>query len=133
MPFMFNRRQFCNLSVGLTPLDLAIQDPEKSADADHVAVIFDILSRSFGLSESQRPLAAAFLERLMTPGMHGESPQKLRQWLANLSLYQQPLMAYVAEEFVVASNYFAVTSGHEPELRILSVDVARQEADRFQV
>jgi hypothetical protein len=116
------RRHFVGFSLLLAPL--AGLDTTACALArlkTHESVVFDILAHAYQLTERHRPLAGQFLQRLLTPGLHTQSPATLTRWLADPRTHHQELAAYVAEEFVVATNYFAVQDRHETELQLLTL------------
>lgn len=116
------RRQFLGFSLLLAPLPGL--DGSACALArlkTHEDLVFDILAHAYRLGEHHRPLAGQLLQRLLTPGLHTQSPATLTRWLADPRTHHQELAAYVAEEFVVATNYFAVQDGHEAELQLLTM------------
>ncbi|MFW7378438.1 MAG: hypothetical protein ACOH5I_06515 [Oligoflexus sp.] len=82
--------------------------------------IFSILQKHYQLNEADRSLVPAFLARLLTPGLSTQKAEVFSQWLLESEAYSQELATYVVEEFVVASNYFAVLAGQEDKLRILA-------------
>jgi hypothetical protein len=79
--------------------------------------VFSILKKYLGLKEESLTLMPDFLYRLKTPGLHSESFEVFQSLASDKAQHEQ-LAAYVLEEFVVASNYFAVQAGEETELKI---------------
>jgi hypothetical protein len=90
------------------------------SNPDAAARIHAILCQHLSLSSDHAILVPDFIKRLKTEGLHTENPQQLRDWLLDKGQEQQ-LAAYVVEEFVIASNYFAVAAGQDSQLRILNV------------
>jgi hypothetical protein len=86
----------------------------RSAEDD----VFTILARHLGLTQSQRGVVRPFMERLATPGLHTESPELFQAWLARKEGYEANLEAYIVEEFLIASNYFAFQGGQVHELEV---------------
>ncbi len=83
--------------------------------------IFAILQQYLQLTEEDRPLMPAFIRRLQTKDLHTEDPETFKRWARGGKETQAELEAYVVEEFVVASNFFAVRAGEESRLRILPI------------
>lgn len=80
--------------------------------------IFGILQKHLGLSQKDRRLVPAFLQKLRTQNLSSEDPATFKRWLGDEKHFADELEAYVLEEFVVSSNYFAVKAGEESQLMI---------------
>ena len=121
MNLLTNRRTLISAAL------LAAASPSQAAffqdwlsHQDNAEKIFLILQEHLNLKNDQRDLMPAFITRLKTTGLHTESPEELQKYLQDPSRSEE-LAAYIVEEFVVASNYFAVQAGEENQLRILQV------------
>ena len=82
------------------------------------AKIFGYLKKHFELKDDQRGLARDFIVRLRTPGMHTEDPQAFQAMVRGKD-GDTELERYVVEEFMVASNYFAILHGQDTQYRML--------------
>lgn len=123
MTRIFDRRRFVGLSLALAPWAAlpALAARASLAPSATANLVFAILAPAYGLSERHRALMPAFLARLATPGLHTQSPQCVAAWLAAPERHRSELEVYLVEEFVVASNYFAVAGGYASDYSILSI------------
>jgi hypothetical protein len=81
--------------------------------------IFSVLQAHLHLTDADRHVAAPFLARLRTPGLHTESPATFDAWMNRKPGYEHNLAAYILEEFVVCSNYLAAQSDPTIKLKVL--------------
>ena len=80
--------------------------------------LHSILVEYLALDTRHKSLMPAFIKRLRTLGASTEAPERFHTWLHKPE-HSSELSAYVIEEFVVASNYFAWKSGEDQALTII--------------
>jgi len=118
---IFSRRQVAKACLLLLPGQAFASNTSRFFDLQTADdLVFSILKKSYQLQEEQRSLVPAYLTRLRTPGLHTQKPEVFHEWLNNSKIFHDQLNSYVVEEFVVASNYFAVQAGQDRQLRILT-------------
>ena len=79
-------------------------------------LVIDTLEQYSRIGRIERTMAREFLQRLMTPGLHSEDPATFKSWLEGGPGSEENLQAYILEEFVAHTNYFAVVEGYETML-----------------
>ena len=87
---------------------------------DLVGRVQAILERELGLPEAAQGLVPAFVRKLQSRDLSNEQPETFARWAHGGKRTQSELEAYVVEEFIISSNYFAVVAGEETSWRLLA-------------
>ena len=117
-----NRRHFVGMTVATGLLgSVGIQHTllELFSDEGAEQRVFDVLRTHFNLPESARRVIPDFVASLRYKLVHRESPEYFERLLSLKDENgQDAFAAYVMQEFVICTNYYAVQAGHETELNL---------------
>jgi hypothetical protein len=80
-------------------------------------LVIETLETYSKIGRIDRTVAQEFIKRLMTPGLHTEDPATFKSWMEGGPGAEENLKAYILEEFVAHTNYFAVVEGYEKVIR----------------
>ena len=89
-------------------------------DKDITRKVTQILQRELQLPIAAEVLIPSFVKNLQTRDLHTEQPETFARWAEGGKTTQSEFEAYVVEEFVISTNYFAVVAGEETRWRFVS-------------
>ncbi len=114
----FSRRQLLS-GIGITLSSQAIAHPwlDFLQDTGLKKRVLEILKRHLNIPLPAEVLVGDFVRSLQTRNLHTEKPEVFRR-MAESADAQAELEAYVVEEFVVSSNFFAMQSGEDQAWRL---------------
>ncbi len=121
MTSQYSRRALLT-TAGLALSSQALAHPwiEFLSDENLLARVKGILQRELNLPSEAETLLPRFVRNLQTRDLHTESPETFARMAKGGKLTQSECEAYVVEEFVVSTNYFAVIAGEETTWRLLA-------------
>ncbi len=124
MTHFINRRGFLSSTLGVaaTPA-LATPVARFFTGNEAVNLVQETLETYLKVKTVDRSLVLQYIERLKTPGLHTEDPAVFQSWLDGGPGAEENLQAYILEEFIAHSNYFAVVAGVESKLGFPSGEV----------
>ncbi len=117
----------CNRRTLLTAASLALSSQalanpwiEFLKEDDLQSKVKQVLQRELKLPEEAESLLPKFVQNLQTRDLHTERPEVFARWAKGGKATRSEFEAYVVEEFVISSNYFAVAAGEELNWRLVS-------------
>lgn len=125
MKHLVNRRGFLSSTLGVaTAPALASPMAQFFTNQEAVTLVQETLETYLKVKSVDRALVLQYIERLKTPGLHTEDPEVFQGWLDGGPGAEENLKAYILEEFIAHSNYFAVVAGEESKLSFRTGEVA---------
>jgi len=120
MTLAINRRRLLGASLLVTAAPLKAESLwDWLSSADTPERLHAILVEHLQLQADHLALMPDFIRRLKSEGASTEKPERFKTWLLDHTQIQE-LEAYVVEEFLIASNYFAWKAGEDGRLCILA-------------